>query len=173
MPIRIRRTREHVIEDLSENFLEQLVLIRGHLLRRPSRDYGVDVTMFHFAENGELENGEVRFQLKASQRLKLISSGKFISISIKSSDLHYWSMEYYPFILVVYNAIENRAFWVDVQEYVSQNSEGIDFDQQTINVHVPTLNCLTLDAIDLFRSKSLSAVEANKRTGGKKDGRRQ
>ena len=45
MATRKRRTREHVVEDLSENHLERLVLNAGHLLRRPRRDYGVDVTM--------------------------------------------------------------------------------------------------------------------------------
>ena len=57
-PRRKRRTREHVIEDLSENHLERLVLLKGHVLRRPVRDYGVDATMFHFADDGEsLQSG--------------------------------------------------------------------------------------------------------------------
>ncbi len=64
-PSRKRRTFEHVLEDLSENHLERKVLMKGHVLRRPRRDYGVDVTMFHYANSGEIENGEVRFQLKA------------------------------------------------------------------------------------------------------------
>ena len=55
-PQRKRRTFEHVLEDLSENFLERKVLKRGHVLQRPKRDYGVDVTMFHYADNGEIEN---------------------------------------------------------------------------------------------------------------------
>ncbi len=76
MATRKRRTREHIIEDLSENYLERLVLNSGHLLRRPSRDYGVDVTMFHFADSGELENGEVRFQLKATDHLNLVSDSR-------------------------------------------------------------------------------------------------
>ena len=36
---RKRRTREHVLEDLSENYLEHKVLLCGHILRRPERDY--------------------------------------------------------------------------------------------------------------------------------------
>jgi hypothetical protein len=59
-PQRKRRTREHITEDLSENYLERRVLLNGHLLRRPERDYGVDVTMFHFGADGAIENGEVR-----------------------------------------------------------------------------------------------------------------
>ena len=97
-PQRKTRTFEHVLEDLSENFLERKVLERGHVLQRPRRDYGVDVTMFHYAESGEIENGEIRFQLKASKSLKLIKNGEFISMPIATGDLHYWSLEFYPFI---------------------------------------------------------------------------
>lgn len=88
---RKRRTREHVIEDLSQNYLERKVLLNGHMLRRPERDYGVDVTMFHFAENGEIENGEVRFQLKATDTLKVIEQGRVVSFPVQSKDLRYWA----------------------------------------------------------------------------------
>src|SRR3990172_9938233 len=94
-PQRKRRTRGHVIEDLSENHLERKVLSKGHLLRRPERDYGVDVTMFHFAKNGEIENGEVRIQLKSTDRLKIIKRGTTITYPVKTGDLHYWSKEVY------------------------------------------------------------------------------
>ncbi len=65
-----------VLEDLSENFLERKVLKRGHVLQRPKRDYGVDVTMFHYADNGEIENGEIRFQLKAYALIKMFHRKK-------------------------------------------------------------------------------------------------
>ena len=52
IPRRKRRTREHVVEDLSENHLERKVLLRGHVLRRPERDYGVDVTIFILRTTG-------------------------------------------------------------------------------------------------------------------------
>ena len=51
-PQRKRRTREHILEDLSENHLEHNVLLKGHVLRRPERDYGVDVTMFQRSHTG-------------------------------------------------------------------------------------------------------------------------
>jgi len=39
--IRKRRIREHVIEEMSANFLERKVLQRGHMLvRAPQRKYG-------------------------------------------------------------------------------------------------------------------------------------
>ena len=156
MATRKRRTREHIIEDLSENHLERKVLECGYLLRRPSRDYGVDVTMFHFSDSGELENGEVRFQLKATDNLRLIKDGEFASIQIKTGDIQYWLMEFYPFILVLYDAAQDIAYWIDVQE-LSQGS--IDLDKQSVNVRIPMANRLTERSIEQFRVKSVSAIE--------------
>lgn len=171
MPIRKRRTREHIIEDLSENHLERKVLLRGHLLRRPERDYGVDVTMFHFNDNGEIENGEIRFQLKATDHLNLVKNGKIISFPIKTGDLHYWSKEIYPFILLIHGATTNSSFWLEIQEYIDANPDRLDPDKETVNVHVPVSNKLTAKTIDLFRSKSLAIVERLRNQGGFPDAR--
>ena len=66
-----RRTREHVLEEMSLNYLERKVLERGHqLVPANRREYGWDATMFHFSPaTGEVENGEIRFQLKATDNL--------------------------------------------------------------------------------------------------------
>ena len=153
--MRKRRTREHVIEDLSENYLEAMVLNSGHLLRRPSRDYGVDVTMFHFSPSGELENGEVRFQLKATDNLKLVSEGQFATIRVKTGDIQYWSMELYPFILILYDAVEKRAFWIDMQDLLKQS---LKLDQDTETIRIPVGNKLSNQVIEFFRQKSLTVV---------------
>lgn len=165
-PRRKRRTREHVIEDLSENHLERKVLLEGHLLRRPERDYGVDVTMFHFGDDGEIENGEVRFQLKATDHLKLIRQGTVISFPIKTGDLHYWALEVYPFNLVVFDAKADEAFWLDVQEYVKLRPNAVNPDQELVNVHIPVSNKLTVKSIEVFRNKSLQIVDVLRNRGG-------
>ena len=156
MAIRKRRTREHILEDLSENYLERIVLNSGHSLRRPSRDYGIDVTMFHFSESGELENGEVRFQLKATDSLKLVSNGEFATVRLKTGDIQYWSMELYPFILVLYDAKSKCAFWIEVKEMMKQS---LDLDQATETVRIPVGNELSCQAIEFFRQKSLSVIK--------------
>jgi hypothetical protein len=163
---RKRRTREHILEDLSENHLERLVLLKGHVLRRPERDYGVDVTMFHFAENGAVENGEVRFQLKATDRLKKIRGGKAISFPIKTGDLHYWSLETYPFILIVYDAKMEVAYWLDVQEYVTHHPERVKSGRESVNVHIPVSNKLTVESVEAFRNQSLQVVHHLRSQGG-------
>ena len=165
-PKRKRRTREHVIEDLSENHLERKVLLRGHLLRRPVRDYGVDVTMFHFSEAGEIENGEVRFQLKATESLRVIKEGTMISFPIETRDLHYWALEIHPFILVVFEVDANKAYWLHIQEYIAQNPERVDPDKGTVNVHIPISNKLSLKSIDHFRKMSLQIIDKIRNQGG-------
>ena len=37
---RKRRTREHVIADLSVNHVERIILEAGHAVQRPTSDYG-------------------------------------------------------------------------------------------------------------------------------------
>ena len=156
MAMRKRRTREHILEDLSENYLERIVLNSGYLLRRPSRDYGVDVTMFHFSDSGELENGEVRFQLKATDSLKLISNGEFATVRLKTGDIQYWSMELYPFILVLYDAKSKQAFWIEIKELFKQS---LDLDQVTATVRIPVGNELSGQSIKFFRQQSLNVIE--------------
>jgi hypothetical protein len=165
-PRRKRRTREHVIEDLSENHLELKVLLQGHVQGRPERDYGVDVTMFHFADNGEIENGEVRFQLKATEKLKVIEKGKVISFPIRTGDLHYWAMEIHPFILVVFDVSRDNAFWLHIQEYVAECPDGVDPENEEVSVHIPMSNKLTRASIDHFRKISLQVIDILQNQGG-------
>ncbi|MEZ6110195.1 MAG: DUF4365 domain-containing protein [Pirellulaceae bacterium] len=159
-PRRKRRTREHVLEDLSQNHLERLVLLKGHVLRRPERDYGVDVTMFHFADDGTIENGEVRFQLKATDSLRVTLNGAEISLSIKTGDLHLWGSEIYPFILVVFDASTEVAFWLHIQDYVRQHPDCVDPSRKTNTIRIPVSNKLSLESIEYFRARSLQVIES-------------
>jgi hypothetical protein len=53
-PLRKRRTRQHVIADLSYNFVERLILQCGWVARRPYPDYGVDMQMETYNDDGEI-----------------------------------------------------------------------------------------------------------------------
>ena len=153
-PPRKRRTRAHVIADLSENHLERMVLLCGHILRRPIRDYGVDVTMFHFDSRGLLENGEVRFQLKATDQVRSANDGA-IAIRIDRRDMNHWSSEPFPLILVVFDTKNETAFWLHVQEYAENNPRWKVTTGKTLVLHVPRANSLSQSAIERFRNLSL------------------
>lgn len=156
--LRKLRTREHVIADLSYNFLERKVIERGHWLDAPMNDYGIDATMFHHNLKGEIENGEVRFQLKATEQVALSRDGGWISQRVEIKDLHYWYYELYPVILVVYDAGRNRAVWLHLQQYVSEHPAIMESDAETATVRIPAKNTLTAQAIDRFRKLSLETL---------------
>src|SRR5436309_2496106 len=47
---RKRRTREHIIADLSVNHVERQALLCGHVVERRVFDYGIDLEMFTFTK---------------------------------------------------------------------------------------------------------------------------
>jgi hypothetical protein len=135
--LRKLRTREHVLEDLSRNHLERHVLRSGGVVERPYRDYGYDLIMTSLNERGEIEAGNVFFQLKATDDLPLLADGKTISWVISRRDLLLWLDEVFPVILVVYDGKNDRAFWLDVQAYFAGRPSADLFQAgQTINVHL-------------------------------------
>ena len=54
-PLRKRRTREHVIADLSVNHVERHILKCGCVVKRPTPDYGIDLELITFNKRGEIE----------------------------------------------------------------------------------------------------------------------
>ena len=54
---RKRRTREHVIADLSVNHVERVVLRCGWTVERTRHDYGLDLYLETYNIDGEVENG--------------------------------------------------------------------------------------------------------------------
>ena len=154
---RKRRTRQHVIEELGVNFLERQVLRRGHQLQRPSlREYGWDAVMFHFSPDGSVENGEVRFQVKATDHVK--TTRETIRCRVSTADVHYWYWEDSPFVLVVYDAKTEGAFWLHLRSYVDGHPRILASGQNTVTVRIPITNKVTLRAVDRWRDLSLSSA---------------
>jgi hypothetical protein len=150
-----RRTREHVIADLSVNFVERTFLRCGFSAERVAHDYGIDLLLFTYNEAGEIENGHVEFQLKGSDRLRLLAGGHSISYSVASADLRYWLFEPMPVILVVYDAKNEHGYWLHIQQYVADvtiRQERWTPEKQTVNVRIPTGNRLTVRAVQRFRA---------------------
>ncbi len=58
---RKRRTRQHVIADQSVNHLERFIIDAGHVAQRWGSDYGYDLSLVTFDEQGYAEPDEVYF----------------------------------------------------------------------------------------------------------------
>ena len=136
------RTRQHVIADLSVNFVERQVLVCGHALQRVQYDYGYDMIMFTYNQAGEVEPGMVYFQAKATDQLPLLRDGKTISWPVSRRDLKLWLNETFPVILIVYDGAADKGYWLDVQAYFAERARDLFAAGDSVRLHIPTRNRL-------------------------------
>jgi Domain of unknown function (DUF4365) len=165
------RTREHVLADLSVNHAERHVLLRGFAVNRLEKDYGLDLMMFTYNERGEIENGHVFFQLKATDAPDVLADGKTISCRVELADIQLWQRESMPVILVLYNGRTDRAYWLYVQQYLEEKNitfEDFSGDQVRVTVRLPLRNRLGQQAVERFRefrNRLLEQMEGGFRHG--------
>ena len=127
------------------------VLRCGWTIERTRYDYGIDLDMHTYNADGEVENGKVLFQLKATDFLKRSASGMAIPVRLEWRDLLFWANEASPVILIIYDAAQDMAYWLYVHEYFRQ----VQWAERatattTVTVHVPTDNILNEAAVRLF-----------------------
>ena len=146
---RKRRTRAHVLADLSVNHVERHVLRGGHTLERIIHDYGVDLLLFTYDQSGEVENGEIRIQVKATESTRRLTRGDVVACRLEQKDVRFWLNELMPVILVVYDALEDQAYWLYVQAYFAALRE-FRFGQ-TVTVYVHRENVFSEAAVAKFR----------------------
>src|SRR5437016_12354570 len=99
LPRKKKRTRQHVIADLSANHVERQALLCGYSVERRVHDYGIDLVILTYDAQGNVENGEILVQLKATDHPRLLSKGRYIACRIKRADLRTWLHEPWPVIL--------------------------------------------------------------------------
>lgn len=151
--VRKRRTREHIIADLSVNHAERHALLCGFTVEHPRSDYGYDLLLSTYNSNGEPESGEVRIQLKATDSLLLLKDKKFISWRILRSDLARWLQDPFPVILVVYDARNDSAYWLFVQRHFEMIADFNLFAAPvTLSIKIPVENVLDQSTMLLFAS---------------------
>src|ERR1700687_3631488 len=86
-PIGKRRTREHIIADLSVCFVEWQALQCGYTVERMYHDYGIDLEIMTYNDRGERERGAILVQVKATDGLLLRKGQGSISVRIEPADL--------------------------------------------------------------------------------------
>lgn len=52
-----KRVRQHIIADLSANHVERYILRCGFSVERVQHDYGIDLVLFTYNSDGEIEPG--------------------------------------------------------------------------------------------------------------------
>jgi hypothetical protein len=144
------RTREHIIADLAVHHVEGVILRCGHVAERVHEDYGYDLLMTTFGEEGKVDPGQVRIQVKATDQLNVRQDVGTTSIRVDRRDLRLWIREIDPVVLVVYDAQGDRAFWLYMQPYLEQRSRRGYFGDGKITVRIPTKNRVNRRAIKQF-----------------------
>jgi hypothetical protein len=150
-PSRKLRTRAHVLADLSANHVERHCLRCGWAVERLRTDYGIDLELLTFNRKGEIDEGKILIQLKASDRLRLPSDARAFGFRLARSDLVHWLAEPMPVILIVYDAPKDVAYWLYVQHSFQELPDFNLFAAgRTVTVHVPTANVVTPAAVRRF-----------------------
>jgi hypothetical protein len=152
---RKRRTRGHVIADLSVNFVERQVLLCGYTLERIVHDYGLDLNLVTYDVGGEVEPGQVPIQVKATDRLPLLADGSAVAFPVSTADLALWLGELLPVILVVYDAARDRAHWLYVQRHAEEQLLRLDDLGGSMTLRIPVGNELNPASVRLFREFKL------------------
>jgi uncharacterized protein DUF4365 len=147
---RKRRTREHVIADLSVNHLERFVLRSGGTVQRTTSDYGIDLFMKTYNSAGEPEPGEVLFQVKATDKLRVRADGKAAGLRFAWSDVRSWLAEPMPVIVVLYDAAGDKAYWIHVQAYFVGGMHRLSRRTATTTVYFPIRNVVNDTAVRKF-----------------------
>lgn len=154
---RKRRTREHVLADLSVNHVERFIFRCGYSCERVEHDYGVDLLMFTYDESGEIENGHVEIQVKATDHPNYREKEQTVACRITYADLRCWDGQPYPVILVLYDAQADQGYWLymqrelEIAKHLRQIELNGDESRETATLQIPLENRLDCAAIVRFR----------------------
>jgi hypothetical protein len=120
---RKRRTREHIIADLSVNHVERHALLCGWTVERLRYDYGIDLEVYTFSKDGDVEPGPILVQVKATDELQVDSKSKTVAFRVDRRGLVHWLSHAFPVILVLFDARRETVYWIYVQQYFAAQDE--------------------------------------------------
>ena len=130
-----RRTRQHVIADLSRVHTELIFVESGLTVAQITPDYSDDLIVRYYDENGLIEPWISMIQLKASERIS--GDATFIFLDLDARDVRHWLQTSWPVYIVIFEAESKTLFHAYVQEYFS--SVGIisfPRGRRTIRIHL-------------------------------------
>jgi hypothetical protein len=154
---RKQRTRQHVIADQSVHYVEGFILDEGHTAQRLERDYGYDLLLFTYDEQGYVEPGILFLQLKAAELLTAVGPDHVFDLDIR--DYNLWMLEEMPVILVLFDAPRRRATWLPVQRYFREDvARRPKKGAKTVRVRVPIRQRVNRRAIAKMRDLKWEAL---------------
>ncbi len=126
--------------------------------------------LYTYSEEGEIENENINIQLKATEHLSLLQDGQTIPFLVDRADLEYWRYELFPVILIVYDAVNEIAYWTYIQAYFQQRQDfNLELVGTTYTIHIPRSQVVNLEAIRqfaLFKAQVLLQIQGAIRNEG-------
>ena len=155
-----RRTRSHIIADLSANHVERHALNNGYSVECITKDYGYDLNIYTYNSVGEFENGSIFIQLKATDRPKHVNLKTQVSFSVDKRDINTWYYEPYPVILVLYDAKNEIGYWIYIQQYLRKvKGFNIATIGDSYTVRIPKSNIVDKKAFETMRNYKLNTLK--------------
>jgi len=118
---RKKRIRKHVIADLSFHHIAYQVVKCGFTIEATRLDYGYDGSIFTYNSRGEVENGTIFVQLKATDHIGKYKRRKAFSFPIEKRDVDLWQDEPFPVYLILFDTTSEVAYWLYLQGYFETN----------------------------------------------------
>jgi hypothetical protein len=118
---RKKRIRKHVIADLSFHHVAYRVVKCGFTIEATRSDYGYDGSIFTYNRRGEVENGTIFFQLKATDHIARYKKRTAFSFPIEKRDVDLWKEEPFPVYLILFDTASEVAYWLYFQAYLEIN----------------------------------------------------
>jgi hypothetical protein len=159
-----RRTRGHVIADLSVNFVERYILEAAHVPHGIHRDYGYDLTVVTHSASGFAEAGHFFIQVKAAETLSVARGRPAFRFPIARRHLNLWRHEPMPVFLIGYAADVRRAFWMYVQPYLAGRPELFRTGRGSATILIPAAQRFGPAAVEYMASKTREVVRDSQRT---------
>lgn len=135
----------------SVNYVERFIIDEGHTAERLANDYGYDLVLYTYDEEGYAEEGAVYLQLKVSENLKASADNFVFAMDLR--DYRRWTRELMPVILILFDATMRRAYWLYVQRYFQVDpSRKPRQGARTVRVRVPKRQAVSRTAIKTMRA---------------------
>lgn len=156
---RPHRPHAHVIEQYSVNYVELISLESGcYDVVRIRPDYGTDIQIRSTDPAGFVQGFYIPAQIKAHDRLRWRAQRRFFSESVEVKNVNAWMDELYPFLLIVYDARRNCAYWEIVQNHVQRRP--VNQRRLTYTFRIPRSNRLSSPSLKHIRGLAKRAHDS-------------
>ena len=148
------RTRGHLIEDESRDYLRTLFHQVGWVVEDLYHDYGEDLLVRVFDE-GETTPLLFFVQVKATDRLsRYLREVDRLEVPLSRAHVLAWNRLLEPVLIVVWDSQTDIAYWQSIQAFLDTplGLQRLSKAGGSIHVRIPTANILDRNALPSIRS---------------------